>query len=536
MHSTGDNQPKKGAGYFASRVKEKGADTEEKKPAETSAPQQENPDKISPDIVQVGPKVGQIFEESTKSIAEMADDVSETAKMVSSMKEGLERVTKIKQLLTSNPLCDDSGSCSYGGMDFAPAQSQENEEKIANMITKYAQSNLSDLQSDANSIREELQQFKNTMRQKESQITQFRDKLNEVRQQTIPNSTNESTIQVNAPSEPVMSEFDAATSDQDLVSFNSIPAQDFGNLVEIQQRELKDGEKKLLELRWKIKKAELEYEQKTLQKDQIEDLADEIEKLESKKQALQLEVKSLENQNKEPKQELKELEQKIVSAKKEYEEKISALKEVQDARSVLEYLKLDKQALKAELDELRSKTKAAEQDYQERKIASEKLEDVRFSVSSLQAEKETLQTELEQIHTRIKKAEHEIEQRQQEKERLGEFKAIVMHLKLEKESLECELADLKSKTKKAEIDYEQKRLAVQELQDVRDVLSYLKPERDSLKSEISQLRDKIQKMEEAYDEINSKKHQCQIDYDDLKFQIKRESENDKRNSFSHFTR
>jgi hypothetical protein len=32
MHSTGDNQPKKGAGYFASRLKEKGAGTEERNP------------------------------------------------------------------------------------------------------------------------------------------------------------------------------------------------------------------------------------------------------------------------------------------------------------------------------------------------------------------------------------------------------------------------------------------------------------------------------------------------------------------------
>jgi chromosome segregation ATPase len=142
------------------------------------------------------------------------------------------------------------------------------------------------------------------------------------------------------------------------------------------------------------------------------------------------------------------------------------------------------------------------------------------------------------MHNKIKKAEYEIEQRQQEKEKLGEFKAIVTHLKLEKESLECEVSDLKTKIKKAEIDYEQKRLAMQELQDVRDVLTYLKPERDSLKSEISQLRDKIQKIEEAFDEVNSKKRQCQLEYDDLKFQLKRlETENsEKRNSFSHFTR
>jgi len=87
------------------------------------------------------------------------------------------------------------------------------------------------------------------------------------------------------------------------------------------------------------------------------------------------------------------------------------------------------------------------------------------------------------------------------------------------------------------MDYEQKRLAVQELQDVRDVISYLRPERDSLKAEISQLRDKIQKLEDTFDEINSKKRQCQLEYDDLKFQLKRlGSEDDKRNSFSHFTR
>ena len=309
MHSSGDSQPKKGAGYFANRLKEKtGEESKEEAKAtpEASAPApQEIQDKVSPDATATAPKVGQIFEETTKSIAAMTDDMSETAKMVSSMKEGLERVAKIKDLLTSNPLCDDSGSCTFDGVNFAP-QSQENEEKIANMITKYAQSNITDLQSDADSIREELQQFKNTIKQKESQIAQFREKLNEVRQQA--NSSGDSTLQLSTLSEPAMSEFDAATSDQDLVSFNSIQTQDLGGLVQIQQQELKDGEKKLLELRWKIKKAELEYEQKTLQTSQIEDLTTQVKSLESKKQALQLEVKNLENQNKEPKLELKELE------------------------------------------------------------------------------------------------------------------------------------------------------------------------------------------------------------------------------------
>ncbi|MEM2159698.1 MAG: hypothetical protein QXN55_01940 [Candidatus Nitrosotenuis sp.] len=538
MHSAGNSPPKKGAGYFANRLKEKGV-TEEPKQSENQATLQgQNPDTVSPDPAQTAPKVGQIFEESTKSIASMADEASETAKLVSSMKEGLERVTKIKQLLTENPLCDDTGSCSYNGVNFT-ADSAINEEKIANIITKYAQSNISDLQSDANSIREELQQFRNTIKEKESQIAQFREKLSEIKQHTNLNSTDGTlSIQPDGSVESILTEFDAATTDQDLINFNSIQGQDYTKLTEIQQHELREGEKKLLELRWKIKKAEMDYEQKIFQKDQLEDLSSQIKRLESKKDALHLEVKNLENQNKEPKQELKELEQRISHAKKEYDEMLAAQKEVQDTRSVLEYLKLDKHALKSEIEELRSKTKLAEQEYQERKSALEKIEDVRFTVSSMQAEKETLQAELEKIHSKIKKVEADIEQRQQEKEKLGEFKAIVTHLRLEKESLEQELGDLKSKIKKCEVDYEQKRLAMQELQDVRDVLAYLKPERDLLKSEISQLRDKIQKLEENYDDLNSKKRQCQLEYDDLKFQLKRleTKDDEKRNSFSHFTR
>src|SRR5574339_40455 len=195
MHSTGDNQPKKGSGYFASRLKEKGS-TEETNPAPAEP---EKVETVSSDQTQTAPKAGQIFEESTKSIASMTDDVSETAKLVSSMKEGLERVNKIKNLLISNPLCNDSGICSYQGVDIASPEKEEstqNEEKIAEMINKYAQSNISDLQSDASSIREELQQFKNTIKQKESEISQFREKLNEVRQQSIPsfNPINDSVL------------------------------------------------------------------------------------------------------------------------------------------------------------------------------------------------------------------------------------------------------------------------------------------------------------------------------------------------------
>ncbi len=240
MHSTGDNQPKKGSGYFAGRLNEKGT-TEEIKPATAET---EKVETVSSDQTQAAPKAGQIFEESTKSIASMTDDVSETAKLVSSMKEGLVRVNKIKNLLTSNPLCDDSGNCSYQGADVTASEKEElaqNEEKIVEMINKYSQSNLSDLQSDASSIREELQQFKNSIKQKESEISQFREKLNEVRQQPIPsfNPIHDSILTQldNTATTQNMSEFEAVTTDQDLVSFNSIQGQDFARLSEIQQSE-----------------------------------------------------------------------------------------------------------------------------------------------------------------------------------------------------------------------------------------------------------------------------------------------------------
>lgn len=545
MHSAGDAQPKKGAGYFAGRLKEKGV-TEDAASQTPTDPTKT--DLVSVDQVDPAAKAGQIFEESTKSIASMAGDVSETARLVSSMKEGLERVTKIKDLFEFNPLCDDSGSCTFDGVKFdsnteqSPPETIESEEKVAEIITKYANSNLSDLKSDADLIREELQQFKNTIKQKESELTQFREKLGEAKQQVMPNlgsavEFDTTQLQTDDLVQTSPTEFDMAT-DQDMISFNSIQSGDFAKLSEIQQQELKDGEKKLLELRWKIKKAEIDYEQRKTQTEQVQDLTSKINELESKKESLRLEVKRLENQNKEPKQELRELEEKIAQAKKDYEEKLTAQKEIEDSRSVLEYLKLDKESLKTELEELRAKTKTAEKEYETRRAASEEFEDVRFSVSSLRAEKDTLASELEQMRVKLQKTEAEIEQRQQEKEKLGEFKAIVTHLKLEKESLEQELSDLKSKIKKSEHDYEQKRITTQEMHDVRDVLAYLKPERDSLKSEITQLRDKIQSMEENYDTINAKKRELQLEYDDLKFKIKKlESEYDeKRNSFSHFTR
>src|SRR5574338_87279 len=184
MHSTGEAPQKKGAGYFASRLKEKGPP----EGAENTAPDdQAKSDVVAAEQEDLATKAGQIFEESTKSIASMAGDVSETAKLVSSMKEGLERVTRMKDLLSFNPLCDDSRSCTFDGVKFDTDSGQspsstENEEKVAELITKYANSNLSDLKSDADLIREELQQFKNTIKQKESELTQFRENLNETRQ------------------------------------------------------------------------------------------------------------------------------------------------------------------------------------------------------------------------------------------------------------------------------------------------------------------------------------------------------------------
>src|SRR5512147_2176020 len=107
MSGSSTNEPRKGAGYFASRLKEKGVE------------QQEDPKESTVQADAEIPKYGQIFEESSKSIASMAGDMNETAKLVSSMKEGLERVSKAVNLIDiGNPLCDPFGSCSYNGVDF----------------------------------------------------------------------------------------------------------------------------------------------------------------------------------------------------------------------------------------------------------------------------------------------------------------------------------------------------------------------------------------------------------------------------------
>ncbi len=516
---TADSEPRKGAGYFAKRLKEKGVHVDKpKKKEDTQKPEQ--------------PKAGQIFEESTKSIAAMAGDMSETAKMVSSMREGIQRVNKIANILNSdNPLCDTQG-CSYDGVKFSVEQnpdsesqtetnqitlSTQDEERIANIISEYAKKNISAMRSDADLIRRELQEFRNNLKQKESELTDFKNVLNHARTQTNELTYNsEHTVQQNSDDLQQFSEFDIATSSPD--SINEL--QEFDKFATI-QRQIKEGEKKLLELRWKMKKIEMEYQQKAIQKEEFGNMTAEIQKLELKRDQLKAEIRDLENQNKEPRQELKDLQQKIEQAKKDYEEKLAAKKELDDVRSILDYLKLDKEALKSDLEELRVKIKQVEKEYEEKKAAKDQLEDVRFEVSTLKAEKDTLGAELEQLNLRIKKAESEYEEKKAETEKLGELKAVITHLKIEKEAIESEIADLKARIKKAELEYQQKKAAVEELQEVREIIAYLKPERDSLKVELEQLRDRIQKTQDTYDQINAKKRDLQLEYDELKFKLRK---------------
>jgi predicted nucleic acid-binding Zn-ribbon protein len=557
------SEQKNGAGYFARRLKESGKIEEPSKTEQAMVGQAETESESV-----LAPQAGQIFEESTKSIASMTGDMSETARLASAMKDGLERVTKIANMLSSdNPLCDESG-CSYDGVGFSDQTSNqnltklesktvndssddtplsaENEEKIASLINEYAKKNLSEMKSDADSIRQELQEFKNNIKQKEVKLAEFREHVNQTRMQTNESTQCDAesvsplhiTDQVTNENTHQLSEFDVVTSVDQSANIDSIQeTQEFDKFATI-QRQIKEGEKKLLELRWKIKKAEVDYGHISTQKDESENLTSEIQQLESKRNHLKVEIRNLENQNREPKQELKELEQKIEQAKKEYSEKIVAKQELDDVRSVLDYLKLDKESLKSDLEEMRSKIKTAQKEYESKKLANDELEDVRFTVSTLKAEKDTLEAELEQMHTRIKKAEAEYLEKQAEKEKIGEFKAVITHLKIEKDSIENELSDLRTRIKKAEAEYQQKRSATEELQEVRDVLAYLKPERDSLKAEMALLREKIEKLQDSYDEINAKKRELQLEYDELKFKLRKlDSEHEeKKNSFSHFTR
>lgn len=533
MHTTGPTESKKGSGYFAKRLKEKGV-TEEAVKTESKADEPESQGTV---------KAGQIFEESTKSIATMADDVSETAKLVSSMKEGLERVTKIADLFTNNPLCDSTGACSFDGIGFSPnsesktgresgSQNLQNYSNIVMNDPNTASDDLANLKADATVIRDELQEFRDTINRKESELLEFREKLNQARAQALKFSgedfseydiSNESTQNLKEESDHI-SEFETLASNSD--NFDSI--QNIGNLTRMQQ-EVKEAEKKLLELRWRIKKSESEYEKRKALVEELEDVTAQVEKLESTRNGLQTEIKKLEEMHVEPKLILKELEKKIEIAEKEYAEKQAAVQKTEDVRAVLEYLKLDRDGLKAELEQIRTRIKESEKELQEKKAANEALEDARFTVTALRAEKDLLESEIEQIRIKLKKIEQEMEEKKLEKEKMGELKAIIVRLNLEKESLDTEIAELKTKTRKTEIEYQQKKTAADELHEVREILAYLKPEREHLKSEIASLRSKVEALGQSYDDLYSKKHQMQLECEDLRIKIKRlESEYEER--------
>ncbi|RJQ26313.1 hypothetical protein C4565_07065 [Candidatus Parcubacteria bacterium] len=501
---------------------------------------------------------GKIFEESTKSISEMTSEMRETAELVSSMREGLQRVNKIADVIYDNPLYNTQEDHRYSEIERLAAQNSESSQKsladakttdkqsidnykVGDLVTDHTKDGLSDLKSDTESIRHELMQFQNNIKQKESELIEFREKLNSARQQVRGFSDQDladnvsssllTQISKSAPESQDLTEFDAATSLNDSTDFGSIQEDELLN----SQHEVKEGEKTLLELRWKIKKAEAEYEKRKAEKEEFGDLTAQIQALEAKRDSLKVEVKKLENQNKEPKQELKELGQKIEWAKKEYEEKLAAKQELDDVRSVLEYLKLDKESLKSDLEELRVRIKNAEKEYQEKKAAKDELEDVRFNVTTLKAEKETILAELEQLQVKIKKAESEFEEKRAEKEKLGEFKAVLTHMNIEKESLESELAELKEKIKKTETEYQEKKAAAEELHEVREVITFLKPERDAVKLELTQLRGKIEKLQDSYDEINARKRELQLEYDEQKIRLgKLESEYDEKKNSLHF--
>lgn len=529
---TEDPEPRKGSGYFTKRLKEKGISSEPAKPGESEH-------EGSAD--HAAAKAGQIFEESTKSIATMAGDVSETAKLVSSMKEGLERVTKIAGTFSDNPLCDSAESCSFDGVEFTPdaassdkikendafdssyLPTRTHEEDVGEMVS-YSSGEIAGLTTEADTIREGLQEFRDAVSRKESELLEFREKLNQAKLQvggleeqgfpdtTVPPYGSEQDLQ---QIEQGFSEFDSVTSTDSNMGFESVP-EDPSTV----QKE-KDEERKLLNLRWKIKKMEAEYEKKMAQADSLEDLTAEVDKMEAKRDQLKIQIGKLEEQQRESGSILNELEQKIELAKRQSEEKGTGQQQVNDTRAVLEYLKLDKDGLKAELEQLRAKVKEAERTLEEKKAANDTLEDVRFTVSTLKAEKITLDAEIGQMRDRIKKTELEIEEKRLEKEKMGELKSVLTHLKIEKESLEDELSNLKSKIKRAESEYQQKKQAADELYEVREILAYLKPEREHLRSELSQIRAKIESLEQHQDEIAAKRHKAQAEYDELELKVNR---------------
>ncbi|HSA98247.1 MAG TPA: hypothetical protein VLF17_04135, partial [Candidatus Nitrosotenuis sp.] len=323
--SSNESEPKKGGGYFANRLKEKGGG------------QQESPEPTVQADTEI-PKHGQIFEESSKSIASMAGDMNETAKLVSSMKEGLQRVSKAVNLIDiGNPLCDPFGSCSYNGVDFTAKSNSsddpvldksdmqidgseksiehtnENADKEAEDEVSEYTTEISNLKFDSDSIKDELQEFKDNIKQKETELVEFRTKLNNARlygkefagADFSDRELNDETGQSNSH-QTQSTEFDIITSNQSM-DINSIQDdQDQNKLVEIRQ-EIRGEEKKLFELRWKTKKAESEYEDKRAAKEEIEDVRDEVNELEEKRDHLRAEIKKLETQNKEPRQELREL-------------------------------------------------------------------------------------------------------------------------------------------------------------------------------------------------------------------------------------
>jgi chromosome segregation ATPase len=534
--------------------KQKEAVSEETKPTNQSGDVTEKPE--------FEPQPGKIFEESTKSISAMANEMSETARIVSSMKEGLVRVNKIADAIYNNPLDKTLANLSHKRNNFPnilprsheatrlfedvkTVHSETEGDKVDEIIAQHAKDGLSDLKLDAESIRQDLRQFQSNIKQKESELIEFREKLHQARLQAknevgnpscsvssngllndIPQGTDE--LQTSTEFETI------TTENRDATDFDSIQGKQSDNRSDI-ELEIKEGEKRLLELRWKIKKAETEYEKRKAENEEFADLSAQVQELESKRDLLEIEIKKLENQNKEPKQELRELEQKIQSAKKEYEEKLAAKQEIEDVRSVLDYLKLDKESLKSDLEELRMKIKNAEKEYQEKNAAKDELEDVRFNVTTLKAEKETILAELDQIRTKIAKSEAELEEKRAEKEKLGEFKAVLTHMKIEKEALGIELDELKAKIKKIESELLEKKRASEEMHEVREILAYLKPERDAVKAELNQLRDKIERLQDSYDEINSRKRELQLEYDDLKSRLRKlESEYDEKKNSFHF--
>ncbi len=357
MHSP--SEPKKGAGYFASRLKEKGIDQQDA-PKESTTQADENPS---------NPKYGQIFEESSKSIAAMAGDMNETAKLVSSMKEGLERVKKVANLAdVGNPLCDPFGSCSYNGVDFAPRPSTNSEQsltldelsasilesknndeltnddkEIGNDVSEYTTDTLSNLRFDADSIKDELQEFKDNIKQKEAELVEFRTKLNQARLHAkefanVDFSSNDSSnviiqdINQQAPN----TEFDVITSNQ-VMNIDSIQNddQDLSKLSKIQQ-EIKEEEKKLFEIRWKTKKAESEYEDKRAANESLVEVREVLTYLKPERDSLKMELNHLRN--------------KIEKLEESYDEVNSRKREIQ-----IEY------------DDLKYRFKKLESEYEDKK-------------------------------------------------------------------------------------------------------------------------------------------------------------------------